>query len=70
MSQSRLQSMIETVTSTAIGYVVAVASQVAIFPLFGIHVRLVDNLGIGVVFTVISLIRGYGVRRMFNRWHR
>ena len=64
--QSRRQSMIETAVSVTIGYLVALASQIAIFPLFGIHATLSDNLMIGAWFTVISMIRGYAVRRFFN----
>ena len=58
--------MIETAVSVTIGYLVALASQIAIFPLFGIHATLSDNLMIGAWFTVISMIRGYAVRRFFN----
>lgn len=67
MSQTRLQSAIESATNVAIGYGVAVASQMAIFPLFGIHATLADNLLIGGYFTIISLARSYVVRRLFNR---
>jgi uncharacterized protein (DUF2062 family) len=65
--QTRAQSLIESMTNTAIGYAVAVASQVAIFPLFGIHVPVSTNLKIGLWFTVISIIRGYALRRWFTR---
>ena len=68
--QSRRQSMIETAASVAIGYLVALASQLAIFPLFGIHATLSDNLLIGAWFTVISIVRGYYVRRFFNWMHQ
>lgn len=68
--QTRRQSMIETAASVAIGYVVALLSQIAIFPLFGIHATLSDNMLIGAWFTVISVIRGYAVRRFFNWMHR
>lgn len=64
--QSRIGSLIESAANVAIGYGVAVASQLAIFPLFGIHIPLADNLLIGVWFTVISLIRSYVIRRWFN----
>lgn len=67
MSQSRRMSAVETIASTAIGYVVAVISQVAIFTLFGIHIPLTDNLIIGLFFTVVSILRGYCVRRVFSR---
>ena len=70
MSQSRIMSAIESVASTAIGYGVALASQLAVFPLFGIHVTFADNLGISAYFTIISLIRGFVVRRVFNGWQR
>ena len=68
--QTRRQSMIETCINVAIGYGVALASQVLIFPLFGIHIPLSSNLMIGAFFTVISIARGYLVRRLFNRIHR
>ena len=66
MSQSRAMSGAESVANVAIGYGVAVASQIVIFPLFGVHLPLSDNLLIGAWFTVISLARSYVVRRMFN----
>jgi len=69
MTQSRRQSAIESAANVAIGYGVAVASQIAILPLFGVHLPLADNLAIGGYFTVISLARSYVVRRLFNRLH-
>jgi hypothetical protein len=68
--QTRIQSLIESLINVAIGYGVALASQILIFPLFEIRVSLSDNLLIGAFFTVISIIRGYTVRRMFNYIHR
>lgn len=68
--QSRRQSMMETVASVTIGYVVALLSQLIIFPVFGLEVTLTENLLIGAWFTVISIIRGYYVRRFFNWLHR
>jgi hypothetical protein len=66
--QTRRQSLIETLAGVAIGYVVALLSQLAIFPLFGLTVPLSDNLLIGAWFTAISIVRGYYVRRLFNWW--
>lgn len=65
--QSRKHSIIESLINVAIGYGVALLSQVLIFPLYGIHIQLLDNIGIGAWFTVISLIRSYAVRRWFTR---
>ena len=64
--QTKKMSLIETIVSVAIGYIVALLSQIVVFPLFDIEVSLIDNLLIGLLFTVISIIRGYFVRRLFN----
>lgn len=52
--------------NTSIGYGVALLSQIAIFPMFGIYVPLSSNLLIGAWFTAISLVRSYVIRRWFN----
>jgi hypothetical protein len=71
MNQSRIASLAESVMNVLIGYGVALASQLAIFPMFGIHLPLSDNLAIGAWFTLISLVRSYAIRRWFNaRLHR
>ena len=67
MGQTKLESFIESATNIAIGYCVAILSQVLIFPLFGIHVSLSTNLWNGAWFTVISLVRSYAIRRWFNK---
>ena len=68
--QTKLQSLIESITNILIGYLVALASQLAIFPIFGINIPLSDNLLIGFWFTAISLVRSYVVRRYFNWRHK
>ena len=67
MAQTKLESAIEVVVNVFIGYVVSTASQILIFPLFGIFLPLSDNLLIGAYFTAISIVRWYVVRRIFNR---
>ena len=67
MSQSRTMSAVESVANVAIGYGVSVATQAAVFPLFGLHATASDHLLIGLVFTVVSLVRSYALRRVFNR---
>lgn len=63
--QTKMHSMLESMTNTVIGYVVAILSQLAVFPMFDIHIPLQDNLLIGGWFTAISLTRAYLVRRWF-----
>jgi len=67
--QTKTQSLIETCINTAIGYLISLLAQLAIFPLFGIHVPLHSNLMIGAAFTVVSIVRGFFIRRFFNWLH-
>lgn len=69
IKQTKTQSLTETLINVFIGYVIAIASQVLIFPLFGITTSFENNLKIGAVFTLISIIRSYSVRRFFNWQH-
>ena len=66
MNQTKLESLLESSVNIFIGYFVALASQLLIFPLFDINIPLSSNLWIGAWFTVISLLRSYVIRRWFN----
>jgi hypothetical protein len=44
--------------------------QIVVFPVFGIHIALGDQLAIGLAFTGVSLVRGYVLRRLFERWRQ
>ena len=69
MAQSRLGSVVESVVNVLVGYGVAVGAQIAIFPLFGVNLPVSDNMLIGLLFTAISLVLSYALRRLFNRLH-
>jgi len=64
--QSRVMSFVEAAANVLVGYGVAVATQMMVFPWFGLSTTLGQNLQMGLVFTVVSLIRGYTLRRLFN----
>lgn len=66
--QSRRQSLIEAITNVVVGYALAVIIQIVVFPWFGLQVSLGENLAIGGLFTGISLLRSYALRRIFERW--
>lgn len=66
-TQTRLGLLIESLSNVAIGFVVAFISQVVIFPFYDIHISASENLAIGAWFTMISIVRGYCVRRYFNK---
>lgn len=68
MTQSRRMSLVEAATNVIVGYALAVGIQIAVFPIFGIHIALGDQLAIGLAFTGVSLVRGNVLRRLFERF--
>ena len=68
--QTKTQSLVETCVSVAIGYIVALLSQIILFPMFNIFITMSDNLLITAWFTGISIVRSYFVRRLFNKLHK
>ena len=66
MKQSRLMSMVESLANVLVGYGVAVITQMAVFPLFGLAVTVTENLLIGLIFTAVSIVRSYALRRGFE----
>ena len=59
-------SMLEALANVGVGYVLAVATQIVVFPWFGIETGLSENMTIGMVFVGVSLARGYLLRRLFE----
>ena len=66
MKQSRLMSLVESVANVIVGYGVAVVTQILIFPVFGLHTTLAQNLQMGLLFTAVSLARSFLLRRLFE----
>ena len=66
MKQSRTMSLVESMANVVVGYGIAVASQILIFPAFGMHMTLTQNLKIAASFTVISICRSFALRRLFE----
>ena len=64
--QTKKQSFIESLTSTTIGIIIGIVLNLTILPIFGYPVSVVDSLWISLIFTVISVVRSYAVRRIFN----
>ena len=64
--QSKRESMVESLTSTTIGITIGIVLNLTILPIFGYPVSLSDSLWISVIFTVVSIIRSYIIRRWFN----
>ena len=65
MKQSRIMSLVEAVANVIAGYGVAVVTQILIFPIFGLHTTLAQNMKMDAVFTVVSIARSFALRRFF-----
>ena len=50
MTQSRRMSLIEAATNVAVGYILAIVTQIVVFPWFGLNANLMEHLTIGVAF--------------------
>ena len=66
MKQTRMMSFAEAIANVAVGYGVAVVTQVLIFPMFGLQTTLAQNLKMGALFTVVSIARSFILRRVFE----
>ena len=64
--QSKKQSFIESLTSTTIGVIIGIVLNLTILPIFGYPVSFSDSLWISIIFTIVSIIRSYIIRRFFN----
>ena len=68
--QRRHHSFIEACISTGIGFGVAFTANAVVFPLFfGMPISHSQNFWLTMIFTVLSIFRGYFVRRLFNYLH-
>jgi hypothetical protein len=69
VGQSRAHSMAETLASIAVGFVISMVILALVLPAFGHHITLAENFWIACIFTVARVLRGYGMRRLFNHLH-
>lgn len=68
--QSRRWSLIEAWINVIVGFGINYIANLLILPIFfGISISLLDNFYIGLIFTVVSVVRSYGLRRFFNWVH-
>ncbi len=65
--QPRWMSAAVTIVNVVVGYGMAVATQMAVFPLFGLRTTTGESFLIGAIFTVTSVVRSFTLRRLFER---
>jgi hypothetical protein len=69
MKQSKLMSLIESTINILVGFGISVAAQAIFLPLLGVEISLCANLAFAVIMTVISVMRSYLLRRLFEALH-
>jgi len=67
MTQTKKKSLIESTAQTVIGLATSILIQIILYPIMGIPVTLFQNVVITAVFFAVSIIRGYFVRRIFEK---
>jgi uncharacterized protein YacL len=65
--QTKKQSIIEAIAGTIIGLLTSFLIQIFLYPLLDIPVSIGQNITITFVFFIVSFLRGYLVRRLFNK---
>lgn len=65
--QTKKHSFIEQILNVGSGFFVSFLIWIfIIIPTWDLEVNMMDNIMITVIFTVVSVIRGYAWRRAFN----
>jgi high-affinity Fe2+/Pb2+ permease len=67
MKQSKRHSLLESITNVIIGLIISILAQIVLYWLMDIPVTFGQNLVITGVFFVLSFVRGYIIRRIFNK---
>lgn len=65
--QSKTHSIFESLTNTAVGLLVSIVLNLTILPLvLGVQPSAAEVSVITAVYTGVSILRGYAMRRLFN----
>lgn len=65
--QTKKHSLLESLINVIVGLLMSFLTQLIIYPLLDIEVSLNQNIIITSVFFIISFVRGYVIRRIFNK---
>lgn len=60
-------TLVEATANVVLGNVLAVATQIVVFPWFAIKTGPSEHMSIGLAFVGVSLVRGYALRRLFEQ---
>jgi hypothetical protein len=66
MAQTKLGSFAEAWANIIVGFAINWCANMIILPMFGFNLSGGTAFKIGIVFTAVSLVRSYVLRRWFN----
>ena len=66
MAQTKTGSFIEACANIVVGFSINWVANILILPLYGFMITRTQAFSMGCIFTVISLLRSYVLRRWFN----
>lgn len=66
MQQSKMMSLIEAVGNTLIGLVIAYFAQAWFLAYMDVQITAVQNWSLVLFMTLVSIVRSYVLRRIFN----
>ena len=67
--QSRRHSLLESVIKAVVGAFMGLFTQLVVFPWYGIKIEFWQNITMVLIFTFVSVVYSYVVRRVFNWLH-
>lgn len=70
MSQSKFGSLLEAISNTVLGYVIAITVMTWLYKVYDVPITPSQVVQITAIMTVVSILRGYLLRRMYNAWPR
>ena len=65
--KTNFRNLIESMIDVGSGLLLSTLIQLYIFPFFDLHPTLLDSFNIAIIFTVISMLRSWTWRTIFNR---
>ena len=67
--QTKRMSLIETFTSLIVGLVISYAMAYTVLPIWGFEANTGSATSVTFIYTIVSVIRSYVIRRSFNFWY-
>lgn len=66
VGQSPRSAIVEAWINILLGFSVNFLANFLIFPLVGVHIGAAENFLVGWIYTAVSIVRQYAIRRWFN----